>query len=307
MTERQDEVLFHHYALSPFSEKIRKVFALKNVAYRAVEQPMWMPKPHLTPLTGGYRRIPVMQIGADVYCDTALICRVLESLFPAPTLYPDGNVAAIEATAAWADRQLFLVVVPIVFGALADVLPKELIDDRKRMRPDLDVGQLRAASPALRGALHAWCKRLDQTLEARKFLFGSAFSLADAAVYHCLWFARNDPQAAAELSAHAHLGEWMSRIDAMGSGAPSELAPEEALRVAAAAEPRFRPGVAASDASGLREGMRVGVFADDLPSDVFEGTLRAACDDEIVLVRSSRDLGEVALHFPRVGYLLRAA
>jgi glutathione S-transferase len=83
------EVVLHHYPLSPFSEKIRRVLAYKEIPWRAVEQPIMAPKPDLTPLTGGYRRIPVLQIGADIYCDTALMVRVLERLYPArPTLPP---------------------------------------------------------------------------------------------------------------------------------------------------------------------------------------------------------------------------
>ena len=69
------EIIFHHYALSPFSEKIRRILAFKGLPWRAVDQPVMMPKPDLIALTGGYRRIPVLQIGADVYCDTALIAR----------------------------------------------------------------------------------------------------------------------------------------------------------------------------------------------------------------------------------------
>jgi len=76
------QIILHHYDISPFSEKVRRVLAFKDIAWRAVEQPMMAPKPELTPLTGGYRRIPVMQIGADVYCDTALIIRRLEFLHP---------------------------------------------------------------------------------------------------------------------------------------------------------------------------------------------------------------------------------
>src|SRR5689334_19212590 len=36
------------------------------------------PRPELMPMTGGYRRTPVLQIGADIYCDTQLILRVLK-------------------------------------------------------------------------------------------------------------------------------------------------------------------------------------------------------------------------------------
>src|SRR5215831_8495481 len=100
------ELLLHQYDTSPFSEKIRKVFAHKRLAWRAVEQPNMMPKPDLVPLTGGYRRIPVLQIGADVYCDTQLIVRVVERLHPSPTLHPAGEGTS-QAWNLWADRVLF--------------------------------------------------------------------------------------------------------------------------------------------------------------------------------------------------------
>jgi glutathione S-transferase len=76
--------------LSTYSEKVRLAFGLKGLTYHEVITPIAMPKPDLLPLTGGYRRAPVMQIGANVYCDTHLILRRLEALHPAPTLFPHG-------------------------------------------------------------------------------------------------------------------------------------------------------------------------------------------------------------------------
>ena len=116
-------LLLHHYDTSPFSEKIRKVLAHKRLAWGAVEQPSIMPKPELIPLTGGYRRIPVLQIGADVYCDTQCIVRVLERVQPEPTIYPDGSVATAHAWNLWADRLLFLPVVAIVFAEIGPLVP----------------------------------------------------------------------------------------------------------------------------------------------------------------------------------------
>ena len=54
---------------------------------------MMLPKPDVIALTGGYRRTPVLQIGSDVYCDTALIAEVLERIRPEPTLYPAAHAA----------------------------------------------------------------------------------------------------------------------------------------------------------------------------------------------------------------------
>ena len=84
------ELILHHYAISVFSERVRLALGLKRLSWRSVSIPHMMPKPDLMPLTGGYRRTPVLQIGADIYCDTLLILRKIEALYPEPTLYPGG-------------------------------------------------------------------------------------------------------------------------------------------------------------------------------------------------------------------------
>ena len=300
------DVLFHEYALSPFSEKIRRIFGFKRMAYRSVEQPMWMPKPQLTPLTGGYRRIPVLQIGADVYCDTALIARHLEERQPAPAIFPAGQEAAARLVAAWADRQLFQACVPLVFGALADLMPPELLADRQQMRPDLNVESLRAAAPHCRSTLHAALATLDAGLATSDFVLGSAFSLADAAIYHCLWFARNAPECTAMLDSARHVTAWMARLNAMGPGDRSPMEAAEALAIAAAASPAATPATYAADPHGLTPGQTIGISSDDLPSDVFRGAVVTSGPDEIVIRRDDPALGVLAIHFPRAGYLVHA-
>src|SRR5262245_19888831 len=109
-----NELILHQYDGSPFSEKVRKVFAHKHLAWRSVDQPMMMPKPDLVPLTGGYRRIPVLQIGADIYCDTQVIARTIERLHPEPTLYPGGSEGTYDAWSLWADKLLFMAVAAAV-------------------------------------------------------------------------------------------------------------------------------------------------------------------------------------------------
>jgi len=71
-------VILHHYPLSPYSEKARLAMGLKGLSWHSVEIPVWTPRPKLTPMTGGYRRTPILQIGADFYCDTLLILAVLD-------------------------------------------------------------------------------------------------------------------------------------------------------------------------------------------------------------------------------------
>jgi glutathione S-transferase len=45
-----------------------------------------MPRPDLEALNVAYRRIPLLSIGKDIFCDTRLILRKLESLFPSGAL-----------------------------------------------------------------------------------------------------------------------------------------------------------------------------------------------------------------------------
>src|SRR3990170_3871348 len=101
------DVILHHYPTSPYSEKIRLALGAKQLAWRSVTIPQIMPKPDLVALTGGYRRTPVLQIGADIYCDTALICDVLEHCQPAPALHPPGSDGGDRIVAQWADSALF--------------------------------------------------------------------------------------------------------------------------------------------------------------------------------------------------------
>jgi len=300
------EIIFHQYAMSPFSEKIRKILACKNIAYREVDQPAWMPKPHLTPLTGGYRRIPVLQIGADIYCDSALIARKLDAIVPEPSIYADGNAAAAEATALWADKLLFPATVPLVFTALADIIPPELFDDRRAMFPQLNLESLRAALPAARGMLHSACAMLEQTLARHDYVLGSQFTVADAAVYHTLWFARGDATARDTIYSPPKLAGWMQRIEAMGAGRPQSLSGEEALQIARSAEPEdVDQSVPDNDPTGLKLGTTVAVASDDLPQSVFTGRLVALRPHEMVIERRDEQVGCVAVHFPRAGYFLR--
>src|SRR5437899_3695733 len=142
-----ETLILHHYDASPFSEKIRKIFGLKGLKWRAVEQPSIMPKPDLLPLTGGYRRIPVLQIGADIYCDTQVIVPVLERLHPTPTLYPGGSEGTCQAWNLWADRLLFLPLVATVFAETWHFLPPAVAADRPKMFPGRRFGDLPTLGP----------------------------------------------------------------------------------------------------------------------------------------------------------------
>jgi len=102
------EAILHHYQLSPYSEKIRLALGLKALSWRSVEIPVWTPRPKLTPMTGGYRRTPILQLGAEFYCDTLLILRVIEELGSSKSLYPAGQEGVVKALCWWIEKSSFM-------------------------------------------------------------------------------------------------------------------------------------------------------------------------------------------------------
>jgi len=127
-----NDIILHHYPQSPVSEKVRVALGIKGLAWRSVEIPRVPPKPDVMPLTGGYRRTPIVQIGADIYCDSQCILRELERRHPEPTFYPGGAEGLPWGIGRWTDG-LFDVAVRLSLGANADQLPEAFAKDRVRL------------------------------------------------------------------------------------------------------------------------------------------------------------------------------
>jgi glutathione S-transferase len=300
--------ILHQYAGSPFSEKLRLVFGLKRLRWAAVEIPVIMPKPDVVALTGGYRRTPVLQLGADIYCDTALAAKVIERLQPAPTLFP-ASAPLAEQIAQWADSTLFWCAVPWAMQpASAAVLmggaPPEALKAFAADRAPFTAGLKRLTVPEARIQVLRHAGALERQLaDGRAFLFGAEVSIADFSVAHCLWFIRRARPVAGILEPFVALGRWLDRMLAFGHGERIKVGSAEAIAVAAAAgrhaAAQVRPG------EGLEAGMPVTVAATDYGVDPVAGALCGLDDDEIVVERTDIRAGTVHVHFPRAGFQVR--
>ena len=301
-----DTMILHHYETSPFSEKVRVLFGLKDLAWTSVSIPNMMPKPDLMPLTGGYRRTPVMQIGADIFCDTQVIMAEIERRHPFAE--PTGGMAW--AVNAWADRLFFQHTVPIIFGALGDQTPEAFLKDREQLtgRP-FDVNAMKAGAPMLKGQWRAEAAWLNAQLAQTEWLSGARGGLADAAGYMNLWFLGGAllKEFSALTKGLPHLIEWMGRVRAVGHGKRSELSGKAALEIARTASPARDMPHDANDPLGLAPGAPIFVMADDYGRDRVAGTLVAANAERVVLAREEPGLGPLHLHFPRVGYVVTGA
>ena len=187
------QVILHHYPLSPYSEKIRLALGLKGVSWNSVEIPAWTPRPKLTPMTGGYRRTPILQVGAQFYCDTLHILRAIEELGSSGSLYPKGQEGLAKAVGWWIEKGSFMNAVCLTIGNMPG-LPQELIEERRPLfRINLDPEALRPKRAMYLQRVNAHIAWLAQVLaDGRKFIFGTGPSAADLSAYHPIWFARQN-------------------------------------------------------------------------------------------------------------------
>jgi glutathione S-transferase len=298
----------HHYEMSPFSEKVRRMLAFKGLPWQAVRVPAVMPKPDVLALTGGYRKTPVLQEGNHVFCDTSLIARVLERKVPTPTLYP---TPLAQTFAEWADTALFECTVSVAMRPtrfddflryMTEAEMNGFVEDRRAMGTDA-----RRAPPPGKVAktlLQVYFARIDAALATQAYVLGAVPSVADFSVYHCAWFVRS--LAPEQLAAFPNVLRWMEPIAALPDAAITPITSEDALNACKQSNPEWQAGYEFADPMGLAQGQRVIVRALDYGRDPVEGELAASCLDEVVLRREDPRAGTVFVHFPRVGYEISA-
>ena len=298
------ELILHHYDISPYAEKIRLCFGLKRLAWRSVIVPMVLPKPDLMPLTGGFRRTPVLQIGADIYCDTLRIAMELDRRCPQPPLLPESGKGFDGILATWAERVLMWPTARYVTGMNRDALSDPFFRDRSEMRghatPTME--QVAAGLPHQEGQLHLMLGWVDDLLgDERLYPPGRTPRVADFALYQRLWWLKAlAGKAAHVLAGYPCIRDWMARIAAIGHGERSELTPQEALRIASDATPDPAPFEGVSD--DFPPGSRVRVATEDFAPDPVEGEVVHATREAIAIRREDSEVGRVHVHFPCLGY-----
>jgi glutathione S-transferase len=308
------ELILHHYDFSSYSEKVRLVLGLKGLTWRSVEISPVLPKPEYMPLTGGYRRAPALQIGADVFCDSKRIIEELERRFPQPSIYPGPDVAIQRSVIAgleyWTDSVFTrnaINYISCVHAEAARFTPEFLADRAALLgKPEPGLTHRRAAAAKNLAQLHpqlSWISRL--LSDGRPYVWGETMSLADCVMYHPLWVM---DQLASERVAFIpdQIRQWMDRIAARGHGRFTSMTALEAITVAAAAHPE--PPLSSEILEGdptLGETVSITPidYGRDNPS---VGTLVFIDSQRMALQHVNERTGLVTVHFPRFGYSVRS-
>ncbi|WP_300381768.1 glutathione S-transferase [Henriciella sp.] len=307
-------IILHHYERSPYSEKIRLALRMKNLGWSSVEIPNIMPKPLLMPLTGGYRKTPVMQIGADVFCDTAMILRVLEERFPMPALELPGHEGLSSMIGAWTDGKWFQTSVGVIFGAIGDHVPEAFKKDREALsgRP-FDTKAMAAVAPMLRDQWRAQLMWIEERLEGGQgagggqWIVGMKPGLVDVHAHMNPWFMEQNVPDFLETCFRSapRTKDWYERMKEIKGQTPEEISGEAALDIALNAAPRLKAAQTDGECQEFQPGEHVAVAPDDYGRDWVEGEIVIATAERIILHRHDDKAETINIHFPRTGFMVR--
>ncbi|MEM7466876.1 MAG: glutathione S-transferase family protein [Pseudomonadota bacterium] len=307
MSANASDLIFHHYDFSNFSEKIRLVFGFKKLNWYSVEIPSHLPKPDYTPLTGGYRRTPALQIGADIFCDTRLIAQELEARFPSPSLFTKTQAtlmaAMCETLAPWAEDNLLWPTALYVTGIHAADFPQAFHSDRAQLhrKQTPTIQQVQSAGLKYFSEMRAQLTNIEGLLShGKRFILGEEFTLADCIVYGAPWLLETIGGRSEVIEELARTRSWMSEVKSVGHGESTSLSPADALEVANSGTPQ-----AQTEAIDLPNKVEVGESVMVSPRDEHSpahGVLVALTEKRIVIRVSNDRVDHVHVHFPRIGY-----
>lgn len=303
------ELILHHYALSPFSEKIRLMLGYTGLAWQSAISPAMPPRPIVDPLAGGYRKIPVAQIGADIFCDTRIISSEIAKLADRPLLTVENCSIEIQEFVQFVDRTAFMATV--VSGSpkkamlllLTHFTPwsaYRFIKDRAGIQKTSKSKRITAADGL--DIMRDFIKELDEKLAGQAFLFADEPCSADFSTYHVLWF-RDKTRGNKDLRKLANLSRWWDAMSKFGHGQQVKVKKNAVFKQALAEQPRQLPGN--GDAHPLM-GKSVQIQPDDYAQTPTQGTLVFAGKDRWIVARETEDFGTLHVHFPLLGYEISA-
>ncbi|KAH7253146.1 hypothetical protein B0J15DRAFT_513401 [Fusarium solani] len=286
-------IFLHNFATSPFGEKVRLILGLKSLQWKSVDAELDTAK------------TPVMQIGADIYCDSRLIADELEERCSHPTIYPGGNRGLCVALSEWSDRPLHISSSGLAIGVNKRDFPTNLMADRKKFFEGfMDIKKIEAEIPHLKSQLRAHAALIEEQLsDGRRFWLGEEPSLADFHAYVEIWTVRAFVPSVTEiLRGFCKIEEWENRVKQIGHGEMSLATVEEAHEVAQVSTGLPGRGVEVDNLLGLSKDDLVTVIPDDYGKEPVVGRLVTLSLREVAVERDDALVGKVTVHFPRIGY-----
>ncbi len=306
------QLILHRSLKSPYAQKAMLLMGYLDQSYLSVVAPKGVPRPIQEKLVGNYaRRIPILQIGADMYCDTELIMRVLARRTGSTSLlsYPSQSdaeawVAKIEAQGALA---LMGALSPweLIKAYFRNMSPRDawqFITDRAKLRKHLPADQRQMTAAEKRANARAWLEELNQHLQGRRFLLtDSEPSSVDFTAFTMIYY-HNMINRLSLADGLNNLHRWFASMEAFGTGAFSEISGQQALDIARENEPApVSEHLLASDRIGQAISYTNKGFMTEI-NEAVNGVVVGEDERTLVLGREDHDVGSVHVHFPKLWY-----
>jgi glutathione S-transferase len=242
----ENDLILYHYPASPYAEKVRLLASCLDVPWRSVEVAIQPPRNTLALLAGGYRRIPVMQIGADIFCDTAIISEeIIDRSKQTLAACDDGS----QALAQRAETDVFFAAIrqnsPLKTAlGLTWMLGLKGMMAFAKDRASFSAGHKPAEqSPAAaKRVFREFLNDLEQQLVGKRYVSGASPSLSDFCCYHPIFLA----QGFKSIKPHQipeTVRSWMTRMAEIGWGDYANVEASDALEIAKMQDPRSLPSV----------------------------------------------------------------
>jgi glutathione S-transferase len=324
-----EPVILYRYDTSPFSHKIDNVLSLKTISHEKVDVSPMLPRPEITDYLGvSYRRIPILAIGNDVYCDTSLIVSALERRFPPSkgfgTIFPvsknggSADTGLIKAFSKfYADNVLF----PPATGLIPwDRLPEAFIADRSKLRGStIDMKAMKANIPNVQSLISSHLLLVEEQLsDSREWLFNTVSpSLADISVHFVFAWSRSfkGTDTLFDTKRVPFTLQWLDRLTKLikkhrqSQNPPAKLKGEDAATKITSSIHESYDVVGFDTTEASRLGFAIGDTVQVAPEDTGRnyptvGKLVALNREEITLeVQGSKGL--IRCHFPRLGFFVK--
>ncbi|KAF8639822.1 hypothetical protein AX17_001078 [Amanita inopinata Kibby_2008] len=324
-------LILYRYENSPFSRKIENVLLFRCIPHLRVNVASVLPRPEITELLGiTYRRIPILAIGRDVYCDTSLIVAALERHFPPSvdhgTMFPKAKVTGhVDSGIVKALSQFYAetAAFPLAVSLLPwDKLPTSFVQDRGLLSgtpvaPKLFIASRGKALSTLSSHLQLLEEQLN---DGRAWLLETEEpGLADISLHFIYTWAQQFPTAKDLISEDTfpHVVKWLTRltsllaVKAQQQPAPTLITGDEAAELIASSTygPLDTIGFNTLEASrlGVQENELVKVSPNDTGKNYpTTGKLIALSRSESV-IEVTGTKGTVRCHFPRLNFTIKAA
>lgn len=303
----KNQIILHQIKRSAYSEKIRLMLDMSGLDWLRVDAPAHTNKREVQRiLVDGYsRRLPLLQVGADLYCDTDVITHQL-SLMSDIQSFSKENLGNNQSLAIELEKDVFRV----FLGSIppAQLLKAYFKDYTFKDFSGFLIGRVQSFKgvdlPTMpyKVALEkkeVYLKKFDEMLKNQMFLLDdNQPCIVDYSLYHHVWYQEINNNIHT-IEPYKNIMRWFALMKSKRRALAKEVSGQEALLIAKESQPQAIP-------HRMLESKRLGQVVTLRPNDYagqatlpVTGIVVGEDDHKIILKRESKETGIIHVHFPK--------